>query len=147
MTKPITQTVEAPGAVLTYDVREPETPSAHRPLFIFGSPMGASGFEQLVSHFDDRTVVTYDPRGMERSTREPGSELTAVRKNFGEQLQVLVPGIRPHGVAQADQARTITPEDAAQRGADFVVVGRAVTQAPSPEQVMQAILTALNARS
>jgi orotidine-5'-phosphate decarboxylase len=76
-----------------------------------------------------------------------GSELTAVRKKFGEQLQVLVPGIRPHGVAQADQARTITPEDAAQRGADFVVVGRAVTQAPSPEQVMQAILTALNGGS
>lgn len=77
MTEPITRTVEAPGAVLTYDVREPETPSDHRPLFIFGSPMGASGFEQLVSHFGDRTVITYDPRGMERSTREPGSELTA----------------------------------------------------------------------
>lgn len=77
MTEPITRTVEAPGAVLTYDVREPETPSEHRPLFIFGSPMGASGFEQLVGHFGDRTVITYDPRGMERSTREPGSELTA----------------------------------------------------------------------
>lgn len=77
MTKPITHTVQAPGAVLTYDVREPETPSVHRPLFIFGSPMGASGFEQLVSHFGDRTVITYDPRGMERSTREAGSQLTA----------------------------------------------------------------------
>ena len=77
MTEPITRTVQAPGAVLTYDVREPETPSDRRPLFIFGSPMGASGFEQLVSHFRDRTVITYDPRGMERSTREPDSELTA----------------------------------------------------------------------
>jgi hypothetical protein len=77
MTEPITRTVQAPGAVLTYDVREPETPSDYRPLFIFGSPMGASGFEQLVSHFGDRTVITYDPRGMERSTREPDSELTA----------------------------------------------------------------------
>src|SRR5918992_706159 len=76
MTEPITHTVAAPGAVLTYDVREPETPSDHRPLFIFGSPMGASGFEQLVSHFGDRTVITYDPRGMERSTRTPGGELT-----------------------------------------------------------------------
>jgi pimeloyl-ACP methyl ester carboxylesterase len=45
-------------------------------LFIFGSPMGASGFEQLVGHFRDRTVITYDPRGMERSTRVPGSTLT-----------------------------------------------------------------------
>lgn len=68
MTKVITCTVEVPGAVLTYDVREPETPSEHRPLFIFGSPMAASGFEQLISRFDDRKVITYDPRGAERST-------------------------------------------------------------------------------
>jgi pimeloyl-ACP methyl ester carboxylesterase len=77
MAEPITRTVQAPGAVLTYDVHEPERPSDRRALFIFGSPMGASGFEQLVSHFGDRTVVTYDPRGMERSTRDPDSELTA----------------------------------------------------------------------
>ena len=68
MTKVITGTVEVPGAVLTYDVREPETPSEHRPVFIFGSPMAASGFEQLISHFTDRTILTYDPRGAERST-------------------------------------------------------------------------------
>ena len=77
MTDAITRTIEAPGAVLTYDVCQPDTPSSHRPLFIFGSPMGASGFEQLVSQFGDRTVITYDPRGMDRSTREPDSELTA----------------------------------------------------------------------
>jgi len=76
MTEPTTHSVDVPGARLTYDVREPDTPSDNRALFIFGSPMGASGFEQLVGHFTDRTVITYDPRGMERSTREPGSELT-----------------------------------------------------------------------
>jgi pimeloyl-ACP methyl ester carboxylesterase len=63
-----TQTLEVPGAVLTYDVRRPEAPGGHRPLFILGSPMAASGFEQLVGHFTDRTVITYDPRGAERST-------------------------------------------------------------------------------
>lgn len=76
MTQPVTTTVAAQGAVLTYDVHEPDPPSDRRPLFIFGSPMGASGLEQLVNQFGDRTVITYDPRGMERSTREPGSELT-----------------------------------------------------------------------
>jgi pimeloyl-ACP methyl ester carboxylesterase len=76
MTEPTTHTLDVPGATLTYDVREPDTASDKRPLFVFGSPMGASGFEQLVGHFTDRTVITYDPRGMERSTREPGSELT-----------------------------------------------------------------------
>jgi pimeloyl-ACP methyl ester carboxylesterase len=46
-------------------------------LFLFASPMGASGFDQLVDHLGDRTLITYDPRGMGRSTRAPGSELTA----------------------------------------------------------------------
>lgn len=76
MTEPATHTLAVPGATLVYDIHEPETPSDRRPLFIFGSPMGASGFEQLVGHFTDRTVITYDPRGMERSTREGGSDLT-----------------------------------------------------------------------
>jgi pimeloyl-ACP methyl ester carboxylesterase len=76
MTEPTTRTLDVPGATLTYDVRVPDGPSDRRPLFVFGSPMGASGFEQLVGHLTDRTVITYDPRGMERSTREPGSELT-----------------------------------------------------------------------
>lgn len=76
MTEVTTGTVEVPGAVLTYDVRQPETPSDHLPLFIFGSPMAASGFEQLVSHFTDRTVITYDPRGAERSTLSSGGAVT-----------------------------------------------------------------------
>lgn len=77
MTEPTTHTLDVPGAALTYDVREPDEPGEHRPLFMFGSPMGASGFEQLRSHLGDRTVITYDPRGMDRSSRTPGSELTA----------------------------------------------------------------------
>jgi pimeloyl-ACP methyl ester carboxylesterase len=76
MPEPSTKTLDVPGATLAYDVHQPDTPSDTRPLFIFGSPMGASGFGQLVDHFADRTVITYDPRGMERSTREPGSGLT-----------------------------------------------------------------------
>jgi pimeloyl-ACP methyl ester carboxylesterase len=76
MTNVTTHTIEVPGALLAYDIREPETQGDHRPLFIFGSPMGASGFEQLVGHFTDRTVLTYDPRGMERSTRDPDQAIT-----------------------------------------------------------------------
>jgi len=61
-----------PGATLTYDVRRSET-STEPPLFLIGSPMGAAGFGTLASHFPDRTVVTYDPRGAERSTKEDPS--------------------------------------------------------------------------
>jgi pimeloyl-ACP methyl ester carboxylesterase len=76
MTEPTTHTIDVPGATLTYDVHVPDAPSDERPLFVFGSPMGASGFEQLVGHLADRTVITYDPRGMERSTRVPGTQVT-----------------------------------------------------------------------
>jgi pimeloyl-ACP methyl ester carboxylesterase len=63
-----THTLEVPGAVLTYDVR-PSDGSTQPPLLIIGSPMGASGFVTLAGHFPDRTVITYDPRGAERSKR------------------------------------------------------------------------------
>src|SRR6476619_5362587 len=76
MSEPTTHTIAVPGAVLTYDVREPATPSEHRPVFVFGSPMAASGFSQLVSHLDDRTVLTYDPRVSDRSKLEEGAEVS-----------------------------------------------------------------------
>jgi pimeloyl-ACP methyl ester carboxylesterase len=68
MTEPTTHTLDVPGALLTYDVRS-NTSSTAPVLFIIGSPMGASGFGTLAGHFTDRTVVTYDPRGVERSRK------------------------------------------------------------------------------
>ena len=76
MTEPITRTLEVPGAVLTYDVRESE-PAGGSVLMMIGSPMGAAGFSSIASYFTDRTVVTYDPRGSERSVRaDPNAEVT-----------------------------------------------------------------------
>ncbi len=66
LTEETTRTIEAPGATLTYDVRPGGSPAA-TPLFLTASPMGAAGFGTLAGHFTDRTVVTYDPRGSERS--------------------------------------------------------------------------------
>jgi pimeloyl-ACP methyl ester carboxylesterase len=72
----ITRTLKVPGATLTYDVRANDT-STDPPLFLIGSPMGAAGFGSLASHFGDRTVITYDPRGAERSIKDdPSTEST-----------------------------------------------------------------------
>jgi pimeloyl-ACP methyl ester carboxylesterase len=71
MTESTTDTLEVPGAVLTYDIRKNDS-STKPPLMIIGSPMGASGFGQLADQFQDRTVVTYDPRGSERSRKTDG---------------------------------------------------------------------------
>jgi pimeloyl-ACP methyl ester carboxylesterase len=72
----ITRTLDKPGVVLTYDVRE--APGTAEPaLMLIGSPMGAGGFRTLASHFADRTVITYDPRGVERSVKDdPTTEST-----------------------------------------------------------------------
>lgn len=76
LTQPVTQTIDAPGATLTYDIR-PGGVDTDPVLFLIGSPMGASGFGTLAGHFPDRTVVTYDPRGVERSTKaDPSIEST-----------------------------------------------------------------------
>jgi pimeloyl-ACP methyl ester carboxylesterase len=70
-----THSLVVPGAVLTYDIRRTE--SAAPTLLLIGSPMGAGGFGTLAGHFTDRTVVTYDPRGVERSTKaDPASPST-----------------------------------------------------------------------
>jgi pimeloyl-ACP methyl ester carboxylesterase len=75
MTEPETHTLDAPGAVLHYDVRSND--SATEPvLLLIGSPMGASGFATLAGHFPERTVVTYDPRGADRSKRTDGAAQT-----------------------------------------------------------------------
>jgi pimeloyl-ACP methyl ester carboxylesterase len=74
--EPTTRTLEVPGATLTYDVR-PNAASKEPVLFLIGSPMAAAGFGTLIDHFPDRTILTYDPRGSERSTKaDPSSEST-----------------------------------------------------------------------
>ena len=72
MTEPKTHTLDVPGAVLRYDVRSNDASTAPA-LLLIGSPMGASGFGTLAGHFADRTVVTYDPRGVDRSERTDGA--------------------------------------------------------------------------
>ncbi|NYF14825.1 pimeloyl-ACP methyl ester carboxylesterase [Pseudoclavibacter sp. JAI123] len=66
-------TLELPDVDLVYDVHGPlPTADGRPPLVMIGQPMDASGFQAQVPLFDDRTVVTYDPRGLGRSIRKDG---------------------------------------------------------------------------
>ena len=68
-----THMLETTEAEIAYDARGPlPTVDRRPPLFMIGQPMTASGFETLASHFPDRTVITYDPRGLGRSRRNDG---------------------------------------------------------------------------
>src|SRR5215813_8310158 len=68
-----THVLETAGADIVHDVHGPlPTADGRPPLFMIGQPMDSTGFATLASHFPDRTVVTYDPRGLGRSTRKDG---------------------------------------------------------------------------
>jgi orotidine-5'-phosphate decarboxylase len=68
-----------------------------------------------------------------------GREAGAVRARFGSDLAVLVPGVRAAGGAVQDQARVVTPSEAAAAGATYVVVGRMVTAAPDRAAAMATV--------
>jgi hypothetical protein len=76
MREPKTYTLEVPGAVLHYDVRE-NGGVGNPVLLLVGAPMGASGFAALAEQFADRTVVTYYPGG-----RSAASAPTASRQGL-----------------------------------------------------------------
>ena len=68
-----THTLETTEADIVYDVHGPlPTADGRPPLVMIGQPMDSTGFATLASYFPDRTVVTYDPRGLGRSGRKDG---------------------------------------------------------------------------
>jgi orotidine-5'-phosphate decarboxylase len=68
-----------------------------------------------------------------------GPEVRAVRAAYGETLRCLVPGIRLGGAPAHDQARVMTPREAMEAGASYVVIGRTVTAAADPRAAMRAV--------
>jgi len=68
-----------------------------------------------------------------------GHEAAAVRDSYGDALALLVPGVRLSGGAVHDQKRVVTPAQAVAAGARYLVVGRAVTQAPDPAAALSQV--------
>src|SRR6266496_963688 len=92
MTEPQTHTLNVPGAVLTYDVRTNDA-STEPVLVLIGSPMGAGGFVTLAGHFEDRTVATYDPRGVERS-RKADDTTESTPEQHADDLHAVISELR-----------------------------------------------------
>lgn len=66
-------------------------------------------------------------------------EIDIIKELCGDDFKLIVPGIRPAGSAVGDQKRVMTPAQASEKGADFIVVGRPVVQAPDPASAALAI--------
>jgi orotidine-5'-phosphate decarboxylase len=73
------------------------------------------------------------------------SETARVRAHVGDDFLLVVPGIRPAGADRGDQKRVSTPAHAASAGADYLVIGRPITQAPDPAAALRAVLAEIGA--
>jgi len=71
-------------------------------------------------------------------------ELGLIRQRFGAQPRLITPGIRPQGVEANDQKRTMSPEEAARAGSDYIVVGRPIIQDPTPDKMAERIQAELS---
>ncbi len=72
-----------------------------------------------------------------------GVEVEALRKEFGDRFSLVVPGIRP-GTDNHDQKRVTTPAEAVSKGADYLVIGRAITEAQNPEGIVDKIVESIS---
>jgi orotidine-5'-phosphate decarboxylase len=70
-------------------------------------------------------------------------EIQRIRGVVRPGFKIVTPGVRMPGQPADDQSRTATPREAIAAGADFIVVGRAVTNAPDPRAALQALLQSL----
>jgi orotidine-5'-phosphate decarboxylase len=74
-------------------------------------------------------------------------EVRDLKRFFGDDFLTLTPGIRPTGSVHADQKRVTTPAQAVAAGADYIVVGRPIVEAPDPAEAARAILEEMAVRA
>ena len=71
-------------------------------------------------------------------------EISIIRESCGENFTIIVPGIRPIGVDRDDQKRVMTPREALDLGANFLVIGRPITQAKNPLETTKEIILSIS---
>ena len=72
-----------------------------------------------------------------------GLEAQKIGAKYGDKLKLLVPGIRPAGGRTDDQKRTVTAAEAARAGANYIVLGRMITEAKEPASELKSVMTTL----
>lgn len=74
-------------------------------------------------------------------------EIALLRDHCGPDFKLIVPGIRPEGSAAGDQKRTMTPREALDAGADYLVIGRPITESENPRATAESILASLQLKA
>src|ERR1700710_1510209 len=98
----------------------------------------AAGYRLGVSDLVEARAQQAQVLGVDGLVCSP-EEAAALRKIVGHQMNLVTPGIRPAGAATGDQKRIMTPARAIAAGADYLVVGRPITEAVDPKAAADAV--------
>lgn len=86
-----------------------------------------------------RLAASAKDSGLDGVVTSP-SEVKLIRKNMGKDFLIVTPGVRPSWAAANDQKRIATPREAADFGADFIVIGRPITEASDPAEAAKRVI-------
>jgi orotidine-5'-phosphate decarboxylase len=106
--------------------------------------LGEVGLHGALGESVERLARLAKDAGVDGVVASP-HEVGLIRAACGEDFLIVTPGIRPAGAAQGDQARLATPGAARRAGADYLVVGRPITQAADPRAAADAIVAEMGA--
>jgi len=100
------------------------------------------GFAHAVADQVLRLAVLAKDSGLDGVVCSP-HEIESIKRECGDDFLVVTPGIRPAWAAAQDQKRIMTPAEAVSKGADYLVIGRPITGAPSPQEAFLKVLAEL----
>jgi orotidine-5'-phosphate decarboxylase len=106
--------------------------------------LAEAGYAGKTSELVLRRAEQARAAGMDGIVASP-AEAAAIRVRVGEAMAIVTPGIRPASAAPGDQKRLATPAAAISAGADYLVVGRPITQAPDPLAAANAVVAEIQA--
>ena len=124
--------------------------SAHKPLLIAVTILTSLDDQDLLNIGFDQDTKTMTQRlanlaklaGLD-GVVSSAHDIEQTKLLQGQDFLVVTPGIRPAGSSAGDQARIATPKSAVESGADYLVIGRPITQAESPQVALEAIIAEL----
>ncbi len=140
------------GSEMMSHAREEIEKKSHHPLLI-GVTILTSMNQEALTELGIQCSVEEQVMRLARLTSNAGldgvvcsaHEVKMLRDNLGKEFKLVTPGIRPAGSNKDDQKRVMTPAQAINAGSDYLVIGRPITQAAEPGQVLKDISEEISA--